>query len=221
MMNEMFEKSADAEKTAASMEITWLGHACFKITSMDYAVVIDPYEDNYVPGLGSIRETANEVLISHGHRDHNYAEAVEVTEKSPAPIMITAFEAYHDDQNGGLRGVTRIHILDNGSVRAAHLGDLGCALNEDQKEQLKGLDVLMVPVGGFYTIDAVQAKAIVDELQPKVVIPMHYRGETFGYDVLGTVDAFTDLCDIVVEYPGNTLEVSEETEPHTAVLVLE
>ena len=79
------------------MKITWLGHACFKIESMDYAVVIDPYEDNYVPGLGSIRETANEVLVSHGHRDHNFTDAVEVTVKRPSPIVITEIEAFHDD----------------------------------------------------------------------------------------------------------------------------
>ena len=203
------------------MKITWLGHACFKIESMDYAVVIDPYEDNYVPGLGSIRETANEVLVSHGHRDHNFTDAVEVTVKRPSPIVITELEAFHDDKKGALRGRTKIHILDDGSVRAAHLGDLGCGLTAEQKEQLKGLDALMIPVGGFYTIDAVQAKAIVDELQPKVVIPMHYRGEVFGYDVLGTVDDFTELFELVVEYPGNALEVTEETAPHTAVLVLE
>ena len=111
--------------------------------------------------------------------------------------------------------------MDDGSVRAAHLGDLGCGLTAEQKEQLKGLDALMIPVGGFYTIDAVRAKAIVDELQPKVVIPMHYRSEAFGYDVLGTVDDFTELFELVVEYPGNALEVTEETVPHTAVLVLE
>ena len=111
--------------------------------------------------------------------------------------------------------------MDDGSVRAAHLGDLGCGLTAEQKEQLKGLDALMIPVGGFYTIDAVQAKAIVDELQSKVVIPMHYRSEAFGYDVLGTVDDFTELFELVVEYPGNALEVTEETAPHTAVLVLE
>lgn len=204
-----------------AMEITWLGHACYKITTKEYSLVIDPYEDHYVPGLGIMRETANQVLISHGHRDHSCAEVVEITEKTPSPLTITSMEAFHDGENGALRGISLIHIIDNGSVRVAHLGDLGCPLTEEQKEALKGLDALMIPIGGYYTIDAQQALQIVEEIRPKVVIPMHYRSDSFGYDVLGTLDQFTDHCEIVVEYPGNTLELTEDTDAHTAVLCLE
>jgi len=119
-----------------------------------------------------------------------------------------------------LRGLNKIHILDDGVFKCAHLGDLGCELTAEEIEELRGLDLLMIPIGGFYTIDAAQAKKLVDRIQPKVVIPMHYRGEGFGFDVLATVDAYTDQCELVVEYPNHMLELSKETEPHTAVLQL-
>lgn len=202
----------------SSMKITWLGHACFKVESGEYAVVIDPYEDNYVAGLGKIRETADKVLCTHGHRDHNYVEAVTLQEKWGRPFEVTAIPTWHDDKQGALRGENTMYILDNGSLRVAHLGDLGCDLTEEQEKQLGGLDAVMIPVGGYYTIDARQAKQVVDRIRPRVVIPMHYRGGDFGYDVLGTLDEFTDLCDVVVEYPGNELEIFADTEPHVAVL---
>ena len=95
---------------------------------------------------------------------------------------------------------------------------MGCELTAQQKERLKGLDALLIPVGGFYTIDARQAKALAEELEPRVVVPMHYRGNGFGYDVIGPVDAYTDLCADVVRYPGSDLELTAETAKQTAVL---
>lgn len=117
-------------------------------------------------------------------------------------------------------GSNTVHILDDGCLRVAHFGDLGCRLSEEQAALLMGLDAVMVPVGGYYTIDAGQAKELVDRIRPRVVIPMHYRGETFGFEVLGTVESFADRCEVVVEYPGAFLELTKETEPHTAVLKL-
>lgn len=208
-------------KKEHAVKITWLGHACFKVEFGDYAVVIDPYQDNYVFGFGVVRETAQMVLCSHDHADHNYIEAVKVVPKEPAPIHVDTISVFHDDHEGSLRGKNTIHILDDGELRVAHLGDIGCELTAEQKEKLSGLDAVMIPVGGYYTIDAVQAKKLVDEIRPRVVIPMHYRGEKFGYDVLGTLNQFTDLCDVVVDYPGAALEVSKETQPHVAVLKYE
>lgn len=204
-----------------AVRITWLGHACFKVEFGDYAVVLDPFQDDYVPGFGPVRETAQLVLCSHDHADHNFTGAVKVEPKEPSPLTVTKLTVFHDDKEGSLRGKSTIHILDDGKLRVAHLGDVGCELTAEEKKKLSGLDAVMIPVGGYYTIDAVQAKKLVDEIQPKVVIPMHYRGEHFGYDVLGTVDMFTDLCELVVNYPGPALEVSEETQPHVAVLTYE
>ncbi len=204
-----------------SMKITWLGHSCFKVESRGYAVVIDPYEDGKVPGLRPLREKADQTLCSHEHGDHNFRAGIEVTNREPSPFQITEIAVFHDDRHGELRGTNMIRILDDGCLKVAHLGDLGCELDEEQAAQLMGLDAVMVPVGGYYTIDAAQARALVERINPRVVIPMHYRGETFGYEVLGTLEEFTDHCGVVVEYPGNEMELTKDTEPHTAVLQYE
>lgn len=208
-------------KSDQSIRITWLGHACFQVTCEGYTILLDPYTDNYVPGLAPLEAKANQVLCSHGHADHNAVDVIAVEEKDGSPFHITEISTYHDDQAGALRGINTIRVIDNGALRIAHLGDLGCELTPDQKAQLAGLDAVMVPVGGYYTIDAKQAEKLMKEISPKVIIPMHYRSERFGYDVLGTLDAFTDLFDVVVEYPGNTLELTADTEPHVAILQYE
>lgn len=100
------------------------------------------------------------------------------------------------------------------------MGDIGCPLTREQKDLLKHLDAILIPVGGYYTIDAVQAKAVVDNLAPRVVIPMHYRSDHFGYPVIGRLEEFTGLCRNVVEYDSNTLVLTAETRPQTAVLKL-
>lgn len=137
-----------------------------------------------------------------------------------SPFTITEIHTWHDDARGTKRGSNCIRIFDDGTYRAAHLGDLGCELESEQIEALKGLDAVMIPVGGFYTIDAKQAKALIDQIEPRVTIPMHYRGEAFGYDVIGTLDEFTDLCDCVVEYAGNSIELNGEMLQQVAVLKL-
>ena len=100
------------------------------------------------------------------------------------------------------------------------MGDIGCPLTREQKDLLKHLDAILIPVGGYYTIDAAQAKAVVDDLAPRVVIPMHYRSDHFGYPVIGRLEEFTGLCRNVVEYDSNGLLLTAETRPQTAVLKL-
>ncbi|RHS90856.1 MBL fold metallo-hydrolase [Clostridium sp. AM42-4] len=201
------------------MKLTWIGHSCFKLESNGYTLILDPYEDNYVPGLAPVRERADAVFCSHEHSDHNGRETVTLKQDSaPSPFTVTEIHTWHDEAQGTKRGTNCIRIFDDGSYRVAHLGDLGCELEPEQTEQLKGLDAVMIPVGGFYTIDAAQAKALIDQIQPRVTIPMHYRGESFGYDVLGTLEDFTALCDCVVEYPGNSIELNEEMLQQVAVV---
>ena len=108
--------------------------------------------------------------------------------------------------------------MDDGQCRVAHLGDLGCALTAEQKDKLRGLTALLIPVGGYYTIDAAQASGLADELAPAVVIPMHYRDGGFGYDVIGTLNQFTSLRGDVKEYSGSVLELTPRMEKQTAVL---
>lgn len=200
------------------MKITWLGHSCYKVESKGYAIVLDPYEDGSVPGCLPVRETADEVLCSHEHFDHNFRAGVTLRKPEGKPLKVETISTWHDDKNGKLRGSNKIHILDDGQVRAAHMGDLGCGLTPEQLEMLKGVDVFLIPVGGYYTIDAVQARKLTEQISPRITVPMHYRGEGFGFDVLGTVEDYTKLCDDVRVYETNVLEVTKETPNQTAVL---
>ena len=200
------------------MKITYLGHSCFRVESQGWAIVLDPYGADSVPGYRPVQETADQGLCSHGHRDHGAVEQVTLRQGGASPFTVEALDAWHDDQQGALRGPDTIHILDDGQCRVAHLGDLGCALTPEQKDKLRGLTALMIPVGGYYTIDAAQASALADELSPAVVIPMHYRGEGFGYDVIGPLEDFTALRSGVREHPGSVLELGPETPRQTAVL---
>lgn len=202
------------------MKITWIGHSCFKVEAEGYTIVLDPYEDGSVPGCAMVRETADEVLCSHEHFDHNFRKGVTLNKQGADSVKVEVISTYHDDKKGELRGVNKIHILSDSKVRIAHMGDLGCALEPDQIEKLKGLDAVLIPVGGYYTIDAKQAKKLVDQIKPRVTVPMHYRGEGFGFDVLGTVEDYTRLCDDVKVYEGNMLEVDKNTKKQTAVLTI-
>ena len=200
------------------MKITWLGHSCFTIESQGYKIVLDPYKDGSVPGLAPVREEADQVLCSHGHGDHCGTECVFLRQGKSSPFTVETIDTWHDDKKGALRGSNTIHILSDGQYRVAHLGDLSCNLTPDQKDRLRNLTALLIPVGGHYTIDAAQAKRLADELSPAVVVPMHYRQAGVGFDVIGTVDQFTKLCDDMVAYPGSELELTPQTSRQTAVL---
>lgn len=189
--------------------IQWLGHACFQIGCGGYSLVLDPFAPGSVPGFRDIHTAANLVLCSHGHYDHNYKEAVTLLSGAENPFTITKIETYHDDANGAKRGMNTIHVLEADGVRIVHFGDLGCALTPAQVETLAGADVLLIPVGGFYTIDAGQAKAIVDQLGAKVVVPMHYRTERFGLQPIGTLGDFLALCEAPVLLQSDTFTVGE------------
>ena len=177
------------------MIITWFGHSCVKIEEDGYSIVIDPYGIDTVPGLLPIKEEANMVLCSHEHSDHNYREGVQIINNGVTPFAITTINTYHDDAKGSLRGSNIIHIISDGKMRVAHLGDLGCMLDDEQISLLKNIDVLMLPIGGYYTIDAKKAYELCNKIDPKLVIPLHFRDDEFGfgYDVISTKDEFVKL----------------------------
>ena len=200
--------------------ITWHGHSCYSVTADDYTIVLDPFADGSVPGLPNLELHANSVLCSHQHSDHGCTDVVTVTEKENSPFLVSVIDTFHDDAEGSKRGPNKIHVLEAHGMRIVHFGDLGCMLTDEQAALLKQADVLMIPVGGFYTIDAVQAKEIVSALEPKVVIPMHYRSDTFGYDVIGRLEEFTQFYSNIVTYATSTLVLDAETKVQTAVLTL-
>ena len=190
------------------MKITYLGHSCFKFETDGFAMIIDPYKAGSVPGYAPLKEHANQVLSTHKHGDHfGWSEVKLAVTRADTPFMVSFIETFHDDKNGTLRGFNNVIIVDVDGLKLVHMGDIGCMLEDEDLKKIKGCDVLMIPVGGFYTIDAKQAKEYVDKIAPKITIPMHYRGAGFGYDEIGTVDKFTKLF--------------EETEQGQSELVLE
>ena len=201
------------------MEITWNGHSCFTVKTQEGSVVLDPYEDGKVPGLGPLRLEADAVLCSHEHGDHNFRAGVSLTGK-PFGARVEAIPSWHDEVCGRKRGSNTIHVLCAEGMKLVHLGDLGTELNREQIETLAAPDVLLIPIGGYYTINAAQALEIVEQLRPRVTVPMHFRRGGMGYDVIATPDEFLARCPNVVEYPGNTLTVDKETPAQTAVLHL-
>ena len=165
------------------MIIRHIGHAEFLIeTENGVRIVTDPYGEGC--GYPVRRMKADAAMVSHSHHDHNATDTLEslqtVVERegihtiSPG-IRVTALKGFHDDAQGSKRGETLLFLLEAEGLRIVHLGDLGCPLNETQLTQLKKPDILMIPVGGFYTIDGKTARKTAEALQARVVLPMHYK----------------------------------------------
>lgn len=173
------------------VRIEWLGHACFRMEYRGFSLVTDPYEDGYVPGLAPLRVCADAVYCSHGHGDHSAAACVTLTGGSaPEDFSAEEFASPHDHHGGTRRGRNTVRQFRFGGLRAAHMGDIGCMPEEKILTALHGCDVLLVPVGGCYTVDAAEAFAIAERIAPRCIVPMHYRGEGFGFAELETLDAF-------------------------------
>jgi len=162
------------------MQIKWHGHACFEISAEEATVVTDPYEPSIGMRLPSIR--ADVVTVSHEHYDHNYVAAVEGAEVVRGAgehlvkgIRFLGVRTFHDTRKGAERGENTVFVFELEGIRLCHLGDLGHVLQEEQITAINGVDVLFVPVGGTYTVDAGDAARVVEQLSPKVAIPMHFK----------------------------------------------
>jgi len=201
----------------AKLKLTWHGHSCFTLEEDGYAVVLDPYEDGSVPGFGPLKLAAEEVLCSHDHFDHNAAQAVKIRDAAGGgkknPFAVTEIHSWHDDAQGAKRGDNTIRVFDDGKYRIAHMGDIGCMPTKEQKDLLKGIDVMLMPVGGFYTMEPAEVFALVQELQPKMLVPMHYRGEGFGFGEIAPLETYLSLAGSgagVVRLDRNTLTLPED-----------
>jgi len=189
------------------IKITWHGHACFTIEYGGYSIVTDPFTG--VPGYPELHLTADQVFCSHEHGDHNYVQAVELTGAGKkSPFKVTEIECFHDDKQGALRGKCVIRIFEAGGLRIGHLADLGEMPDKELVEKLSGLDCALIPVGGYYTIDGSQAYKVMEEIDPKVTVPMHYRSGRLGYSEISGSDVFLSLVkDRPVVKTGGTFEI--------------
>ena len=180
------------------MKIKYLGHASFIITSdTGVRIITDPYETSPDLTYGEITESAEVVTVSHGHFDHCNVAAVkgnpevvrEAVTREVKGIRFEAIPTYHDDAGGKLRGSNTIFCFEVDGIRVCHLGDLGHLLDDRQVAEIGTVDILLIPVGGYYTIDARVATEVCKQLKPRVIIPMHYRTEK-GIPGIAGVDDF-------------------------------
>jgi len=162
------------------MEITWLGHSCFRIKGKQATVITDPYSPDTGYTLG--KQSADIVTVSHQHPGHSYTAGVNSDPhlvKGPGEyeisnVLVIGLASYHDGEKGNLKGKNTIYLIEMDDITICHLGDLGHPLTENQTEEMGNVDILMLPVGGVSTINASAAAAIVRQIEPKIVLPMHY-----------------------------------------------
>jgi len=165
------------------MVITWYGHSCFKIQSGETVLITDPFDRAI--GLTPPRGQVNVVTISHGHYDHNNIESLASVnpfvvegpgEYEVKGINILGVSVYHDAKEGKERGESTAYVIEMEGIKICHLGDIGQPkLSNEQLELIDGIDVLMVPIGGTYTVNGEEAADIINQIEPKIVIPMHYK----------------------------------------------
>ncbi len=186
------------------MDITYLGHSSFKLRGKGASVVIDPFDSGMV-GLPFPKVSADIVLVSHDHKDHNALDRVTGTQTRPEPFTIVSpgeyevqgvsvfgITSYHDNKEGETRGKNTIFVIHIDDLVIAHLGDLGHKLSQKQIEDIGNVDVVLVPVGGKVTLNSAEAAEVVEQLEPVIVVPMHYKqaGMKETFNDLAGVDSF-------------------------------
>jgi len=213
------------------MKIKWYGHAAFGLTTKSgVKVIIDPYESGAFGGAighAPITDSADIVLISHDHGDHNHTSGIkgpfcEVrTEGSYhlKGVRISALPVYHDASQGKERGNNLIFVIEADGLKVVHVGDLGHLLDEDVLSRIGKTDVLMLPVGGTYTVNAAEATQVMNAIKPSVTLPMHYKSEKVALP-LAPVEDFTKDKKRVRKVNGSEIEVTPDSLPEEPEIVV-
>ena len=200
------------------MKVKYLAHACFLLEAKDGTKIItDPYESGSFGGevkYKPVKEACDVVLISHEHADHNYTNSLSGNptiirkpgEFTSAGITFKGIPSYHDETKGSQRGKNTIFVFTADGITFCHLGDLGHLLTDEQKSQIGNPDVLFIPVGGVFTIDAQSATHVIKSLEPKIVIPIHYKTPGVGFP-LAPVAQFTSGKPNVKEIESSEVEI--------------
>lgn len=216
------------------MEITYLGHSCFRIKGKKSIIVTDPYEHPQL-GFKMPQTSADIVTVSHHHQDHNYVAGVKGTTKRKEPfvvdgpgeyeiggVSIFGIASFHDKSNGAKRGENTIYLITLDGLRLVHLGDLGHKLTEAELEEVNGVDILFIPVGGTYTIDDNEAIEVIGQIEPAIIIPMHYKTTDmkpdFGIEI--TVDDFLKTIGEETNKAKDKLIISKDKLPEEREIVV-
>jgi len=182
------------------MKIKWYGHSAFLITSdQGTKIMIDPYEPGAFGGqlsYGKIKDQVDIVLTTHDHADHNYTKDLPGTPqivkgsgpKTAKGISMKGISTYHDPSQGSERGANTIFTLKIDNIQLCHLGDLGHLLSDKELAEIGPVDILLIPVGGFFTIDPKEATRVAEQIKPKILIPMHFKTAKCGFPIAPVED---------------------------------
>jgi L-ascorbate metabolism protein UlaG (beta-lactamase superfamily) len=211
------------------MRIKWLGHASFLITSeLDQRIITDPYHTDSHLFYNPINESAEIVTMSHGHGDHNNVKIIKGSPEILAAagtqqikgIEIKAIPVFHDGNRGSQRGNNLIFCFNIDGLNLCHLGDLGHRLSPDLISGIEPVDVLFMPVGGFFTVDAMEATEIAQSINPKIIFPMHYKTPKTDYPI-AAVDEFLKNKKAVRRLDISEIEINKNSLPErTEIIVL-
>ncbi len=177
------------------MDITWLGHSCFRIKGNQAVIITDPFPPDIGYTLG--KQTADIVTVSHQHPSHSYVEGIGGEpriiqgpgEYEISNVLIIGIATFHDSVKGQSRGKNTVYLMEIDGVAVCHLGDIGHILSDEHVEEMGNVDVLLLPVGGVNTINAAMASEVIRKIEPKAVIPMHYKTPQLKRE-LDPVDSF-------------------------------
>ena len=210
------------------MELTWLGHSCFRLRGKDATLITDPPAPSTGYTLGRI--SADIVTISHDHAGHNYVKGVSGDPKiidgpgeyEVQQILISGVQTYHDTERGGRLGKNTAYLISMDDIRICHLGDLGGPHDDRAQEALNGADVLLIPVGGGNALNADRAAEVIAQLEPSLIVPMHYA--TAAYKMsdspLDPVDRFCKSMGVEVMEPLPKLTITRTSLPSESQVVL-
>ena len=207
------------------MEIMWYGQSCFRLRDKLATVVTDPYDKSIGYVLPRVR--ADIVTVSHDHPDHNYVKGVKGEPKvidGPGEyevrgVFITGIPTYHDRRKGASRGRNTVFLFDFEGLTVCHLGDLGHVPTQSQVEALSDIDILLIPVGSVSTINAAQAAEVISLLEPRVVIPMHYKTKSVKVR-LDSVSKFLKEMGLSQLATHESLKVTKSALPEETQVVL-
>jgi L-ascorbate metabolism protein UlaG (beta-lactamase superfamily) len=207
------------------MDISWLGHSCFRIRGSNAIVITDPYSPDLGYSLG--KPDAGIVTVSHNHPGHSYTQGIGgeprlVTgpgEYEIGGVLIIGVATFHDGDRGRERGKNTAYLMEIDEISVCHLGDLGHVLTAEQVEELDNVDVLLLPVGGVSTINAPMAAEVVRQLEPKVVVPMHYKTPALSRE-LEPVEKFLKEIGVKEVIPQPKLSLTKSSLPDSMQVFL-
>jgi L-ascorbate metabolism protein UlaG (beta-lactamase superfamily) len=210
------------------MEISWLGHACFQLRGKNVVLITDPFPPQ--PAAEGSRKgslNASIITVSHNHSMHNFVERVGDSprvvrgpgEYEISDVLITGVASYHDNQRGQVHGRNTIYIIHMDDLVLCHLGDLGHILQENQLEEVADADILFIPISGGNSLNPTQAAEVISQIEPRIVIPMHYSATPTG-EISSELTLFCREMGVETIEPQAKLSITRNSLPVEMQVVL-